>query len=99
MFPREQVIIDIVPSQIVASPQLRQLPIKDRDCKFPDENEDMEILNEYSQNGCFFECQLKRAREACGGCTPWDYPHPPGIFMGSMILYAGVHASSVFLLY
>ena len=45
-----------------------------RDCRFRNENQDMKLFNQYSQNGCMFECQIAMATKKCG-CVPWDYPH------------------------
>ena len=60
--------------EIVSSEDLRSVPVKHRKCRFPEEDEQMEILSEYSEGGCRFECALKQARDKCGGCTPWNYP-------------------------
>ena len=69
--------IKITPSKISASDNLESLRIRDRGCRFPSESETMRFLSDYSFKGCVFECMLDRARQECG-CTPWNYPHPPG---------------------
>ena len=51
-----------------------------------DENEDLEILRDYTKAGCEFECMLDFARDACG-CTPWNFPHPPGEGLSLMKIY------------
>ena len=70
--------VKILPDVVSANANLRSLKIEERDCRFPEEGEDMTIFKEYSSKGCVFECMLHLARETCG-CTPWNYPHPPGI--------------------
>ena len=72
-----QTSIKIVPTSISASPWLRDLDPEERNCKFMDESHDLEIFEVYTQAGCHFECWLRESRKVCG-CTPWNYPHPPG---------------------
>ena len=57
---------------------LRQLDIAERQCKFKDETEGLQFMRQYTEKGCEFECRLRKATEACGGCIPWDYPRLKG---------------------
>ena len=69
--------VSITPRVERAGPNLRTLDIEDRSCRFPEENEGMSLLQEYSFSGCVFECMLEMGRDT-SGCTPWNYPHPAG---------------------
>ncbi len=75
--PGHKTIVKVVPSLTSASEDLRPLHIKGRKCRFSNEAENMEVLLQYTQAGCEFECLLRNARHFCG-CVPWNYPHPPG---------------------
>ena len=59
--------------QIIAAKSLRELSIEKRKCRFKDENEKMEFLNDYTLDGCEYECALRNARQKCH-CAPWNYP-------------------------
>ncbi len=62
--------------EVKATPRLRDLDVKKRGCRFPDESRGvMEIFQDYSQDGCQFECLLKSARHQCR-CTMWNMPIP-----------------------
>ena len=49
-----------------------------RKCSFPHETQGLELLSNYTKEGCVYECMIKKAREACR-CTPWDFPQT-GLF-------------------
>lgn len=50
------------------------LPFESRQCRFENENRDPKsVFKEYTQEGCMFECALRRSTTRCG-CIPWDYP-------------------------
>ena len=36
------------------------------------------MFKEYTEEGCLFECKLKRAAKS-SKCIPWDYPVPKGL--------------------
>ena len=76
--PGKLTTIKITPTKATAADSLRAMTEEERGCRFPHETQGMEILRDYSFKGCVFECMLRLAREECG-CTPWNYPHPPGI--------------------
>ncbi len=74
--PGYKLEIEVSPVEVVSTPQLKGVSINKRDCRFQDEgNGFMEILEDYSQSGCLFECVLKKAREFCR-CTMWNMPVP-----------------------
>ncbi len=73
--------------EVKSSSDLRQLPIRDRKCRFADETEGvMTVLGRYTQSGCQFECMLEKSRAACR-CTPWNYPRPPNDTLGTCDLF------------
>jgi len=60
---------------------LRSLSIEQRNCRFPDEAEDLKMHKNYSQSNCLFECSYFYAREKTGQlsnltCSPWFFPFP-----------------------
>ena len=63
----------ITPSQIVTSWSAKDLPEKDRQCRFNFESRKLKLFKEYTQSACLFECQLRDAYNSCQ-CIPWDYP-------------------------
>ena len=71
--------ISVSPSVARTTDSFKTLSVQKRKCKFPHEYQGLEIMENYSQSGCAFECMLRQARRVCGGCTPWNYPHAPGI--------------------
>jgi hypothetical protein len=69
--------------RIDADESLRSLKIKDRNCRFPDENSDLKIYKEYSYANCIFECsllfakyELKIKKNLTDPCIPWYFPSP-----------------------
>ncbi len=34
------------------------------------------MFRSYNEKSCLFECRLQFARNASGGCIPWEYPIP-----------------------
>ena len=69
--------INLTPKLVRSDSTVQDMRIEQRGCRFAHETEGLELLKEYSEAGCKFECKLRQAREKCG-CTPWDYPHPKG---------------------
>ncbi|XP_059097852.1 uncharacterized protein LOC131892113 [Tigriopus californicus] len=63
----------VSPSQLITNEDAKSIEIHRRNCRFHFENANMKILRNYSQTGCFMECQLGLALEKCG-CIPWNYP-------------------------
>ena len=45
-----------------------------RGCRLNYHNQESNLTKYYSQSGCTFECELKKATQFCG-CVAWDYPH------------------------
>ena len=43
-------------------------------CRLNYHNQESNLTKYYSQSGCTFECELRKATQFCG-CVPWDYPH------------------------
>ena len=70
-----KIILNVQAMEIIPSENLKSLPIESRNCRFPEETDNLEIFKTYSQSACEFEFLLKKAREACK-CTPWFIPHP-----------------------
>ncbi len=64
----------LTPLVLSSDKSLRHLPVKSRNCFFPDESLDsVSLFKRYSQGRCFFQCMLELARESCN-CGPWDFP-------------------------
>ena len=61
--------------EIVPSNNLHDIPIKKRNCMFPDETSDLNSFQIYSKKACEFECKIKEAFKTCG-CHPWYIPPP-----------------------
>ena len=67
-------LFKISPTVVSATSALRNLPIRIRQCRFPDEGVDLKAFNKYSKEACEAECLYKRAIEMCGYCIPWNMP-------------------------
>ena len=65
--------ISVEPLEIVASTDLKGIPVSKRKCRFDDETEDLTMLNNYTQSGCVFEHQMKEVFAKCQ-CVPWFIP-------------------------
>ena len=65
--------INVEPMEIIASDDLRSIPIRKRQCRFEDETEGVTLLKSYSQSGCEFESKARKLQEICG-CAPWYVP-------------------------
>ena len=52
----------------------RELPIKQRKCKLPNEVDETSWFNYYSKRHCKYTCRVKLAYAACL-CIPWDIYH------------------------
>ena len=66
-------------TRIDADEAIRALDPKARNCRFPDETEDLVLYSSYSQLNCFLECSLLDARKKLKEqnnvtCTPWNFP-------------------------
>ena len=65
--------IHVEPMEIIASEDLRSVPISKRQCRFEDETEGIMLLKRYSQSGCQFEMKIRKLQDICK-CTPWYIP-------------------------
>ena len=65
--------IIITPTQTITSSNAESMDEEDRECRFRNEAQDLDIYKVYSQSACRFECKMKQAFNACH-CIPWNYP-------------------------
>ena len=70
--------IAIIATRFEADPNIRGVPKEKRLCFFPDE-QPLNLLRNYSQANCFFECKVEYVRkklfnETGKHCIPWFYP-------------------------
>lgn len=54
--------------EIENDPLLKQVSIKQRNCRFPDEN-NLRVYNVYSNSACIVNCRAEAQLEMCN-CTP-----------------------------
>jgi len=60
---------------ILADDSIRGIAPESRNCRFPDENDLLQLFNKYSQASCFLECKLFYAQKQINQtCTPWNFP-------------------------
>ena len=64
----------VTPSPSIMDDGVKNLAPESRKCLLPTESDSLDIFKWYTQSSCLFECQLKRAYDACGW-TAWNYPH------------------------
>ena len=74
--PGYDIIWKVQAMEIVPLDGLRSVQVDKRKCRFEDENDDLEIFENYSQTACEFECMIKKAETACR-CYPWYVPAIP----------------------
>ncbi len=72
--------MSVMPTMITTDEDLIDIPESKRKCRFNSEQDHQEkehVFSSYSQNGCMFECQLKKAFTGPNStnCLPWDSPH------------------------
>ena len=65
--------INVEPLEIVASTDLKSIPVSKRQCKFEDETGNLGLFDKYSQAGCVFEKQIDEVIAKCQ-CVPWFVP-------------------------
>jgi hypothetical protein len=65
--------IQIIQSQVKTDDSAREIEVKQRKCRFHDENDDLSLVKRHSKVNCLFDCNVKFAEKRCG-CRPWDYP-------------------------
>ena len=83
--PGYEHLVEISASQVYGTSGIKKHITSDRrGCYFQDEYQ-LEMYKEYSQDNCILECSLEYARNMIGsknntnttkGCTPWFYPAP-----------------------
>ncbi len=83
--PGYRTTIKVVPSQVIATPQLKGLAVSERQCRMSDETDGLKFVEEYSQNACQFECALSKSLEQCL-CKPWNYPWSDKEFLENVTL-------------
>ena len=66
-------IIEVEPMEIVASEDLKTVPLAKRKCKFDDEIDGIKLFKTYSQSGCEFEMNIRKGLKKCK-CVPWFIP-------------------------
>ncbi|KAJ4434548.1 hypothetical protein ANN_23110, partial [Periplaneta americana] len=76
---RSDLFFSIPPWVTYSTPEVRDIPIKNRGlrgCLFPDEVE-LRKMKSYSYNNCITECRENYTIQICG-CTPFYYPNNGG---------------------
>uniref|UniRef100_A0A336M002 CSON008921 protein n=1 Tax=Culicoides sonorensis TaxID=179676 RepID=A0A336M002_CULSO len=70
--PGQEVYLAVSPRAIVSTDDVRRMPINQRFCTFPDEQE-ISMSDDYSFENCLSECRAKVIVKMCG-CFPYYYP-------------------------
>ena len=64
------------PLALTYSPSLKGVSKENRDCLFDDENSKTDAFQAYSQENCFYQCQVsKLLSNKTFSCVPWDLPN------------------------
>lgn len=71
--PGQEVAVAVVPNVVVSKPEVRSLPLTQRNCLFNDEQR-LRTTDTYSYQSCLTECVVDTILEICG-CIPFYYPH------------------------
>lgn len=58
-----------------------------RGCRLALENENMELLSNYTKSGCQYECLVRHSAQRCR-CLPWDFPNPVGNISRTCDIYS-----------
>ena len=79
ILPGHKNLIALTATRIDSDEDIRSLHPKARNCRFPDEREDLRLYKSYTQSNCLLECALLDARKKLSqeknvSCTPWNYP-------------------------
>lgn len=75
ILPGYETTLTINFQQLYSDPSTRDINVTRRECKFANENDDLDIFAWYSRTNCLFECSMNVIQTECG-CRPWDYPRP-----------------------
>ncbi|XP_050536342.1 uncharacterized protein LOC126902781 [Daktulosphaira vitifoliae] len=68
---KNKLSITLKPYVTISTDAIRKLPIEDRFCYFPDEQQ-LSISKSYTQKSCLIECRLNYINEKCH-CRPYYY--------------------------
>ena len=72
--PGYHVAIRVVPKVVETTQEFEGFNVNVRKCKLSHESEELLLLQNYTKNGCEFDCALKKAMSVCK-CLPWFYPN------------------------
>ncbi len=63
----------MTPQKTSASLDIASVSLAKRNCKFNDEEHDLELFSMYGHKKCIFDCLHQNAVKKCN-CVPWNYP-------------------------
>lgn len=66
-------LVSVKTTVTICSPQVKALPISDRECVFPEEK-GLKYFKGYKEINCDIECRMDKALEVCD-CLPYYYPN------------------------
>ena len=72
--PGYNVVIRVIPKVVDTTAEFEKFDVRTRKCKLPHETNGLKLTNNYSKNGCEFECAVDQALAKCK-CLPWYYPN------------------------
>ncbi|XP_068085172.1 sodium channel protein Nach-like [Anabrus simplex] len=73
--PKKEAFMQVTAETTYATPQVRSLDVKQRQCLFDDESGPERSLgsSDYSFSNCLIRCKLQHLKQICN-CTPYFYP-------------------------
>ena len=72
--PGYYVTIRVTPKVVDVSEDFVGFDVQTRGCKLPYETDDLKFLQNYTKDGCEFECALNKSLAICK-CLPWYLPN------------------------
>ena len=72
--PGYHVKIRVTPKVIDASEDFVGFELHTRNCKLPHETDELKFFQNYTKDGCEFECALNKSLSVCK-CLPWYLPN------------------------
>ncbi|XP_058803290.1 sodium channel protein Nach isoform X2 [Phymastichus coffea] len=69
--------------EVVNEDGVKNTPYDKRECRFPEENNDVLIYELYSYDGCITDVEVRKMLKICG-CISYSYPYKPGIQVCNM---------------
>ena len=66
--------IDVSPTGQLSTEAFRDFDFQQRQCHLQHEVHQKSIFKVYTQNNCYYECEVNLAMEMCK-CVPWDFEH------------------------